>query len=311
MNYYLAPMDNVTDYIYRQVVWRHFPYWDKVYAPFIQPNEKPTIVPKEDFDICPENNGGIPMIPQILTCDSEGFIRVGKILEDYGYDEINLNLGCPAKPIVAKGKGSGMLADTDKLKRFFDEIFKHDWHSKITVKTRLGLTDNSDFEDLLCIFSDYPIEELTIHPRYRSDFYSGVPRLAEFEKVFSFFKNIDKIPFKVCYNGNIFSADDAVEIMKKYPHINSIMCGRGAISDPSLGRQLKGGTPITPKEFKAFHDDIFSSYKNVIPREKHLLQKMMEMWTYWSKIIPCDEESFKHLRLSANISEYLDNVKRL
>ncbi len=306
MEYYLAPMDNITDYIYRQVVHRHFPYWDKVYAPFIQPNVKPTIVPKEDLDIRPDNNKDLPMVPQILTCEPEGFIRVGKILEDYGYQEINLNLGCPAKLIVRKGKGSGMLADTHNLNQFFQQIFDHKWKAKISVKTRLGLTDNADFEEVLDIFDRYPIDELIIHPRFRTDFYNGEPRLDEFEKVFA-----KKRPYKICYNGNIYTKEDADNILKKYPTIDSIMCGRGAIADPSLPRQFNGGTPMTKEEFIAFHDDILGSYSLHNVSDKNLLLKMMEMWSYWIKVVPCDEELFKKLRTANTISEYLKLMRRI
>ena len=306
MKYYLAPMDDITDYTYRQIVHRHFPYWDKVYAPFIQPNQKPTIVPKEDLDICPANNEGLPMVPQILTCDPEGFIRVGKILEDYGYQEINLNLGCPAKPVVAKGKSSAMLADTHKLNQFFQCIFDYPWKAKITVKTRLGLTDNGDFQEVLDVFDNYPIDELIIHPRFRSDFYSGEPRLNEFEKVF-----IKKPSYDICYNGNIYTKEDADVILKKYPAIDSIMCGRGAIADPSLPRQFKGGAPMTKEEFLAFHDDILSSYSLHNISDKNLLFKMMEMWSYWIKAVPCPEELLSKFRRATTISEYLALMKTL
>jgi len=300
MKFYLAPMDNITDYLYRQIVWRHFPYWDKVYAPFIQPNEKPAIVPKEDYDICPGNNQGIPMVPQILTKDSKGFIRVGKILEDYGYSEINLNLGCPAKPVVSKEKGSAMLADTHFLNQFLADIFSHPWQAKITVKTRLGLTDNSCFENILEVFSQYPIDEIIIHPRFRSDFYNGEPRLEEFEKVFSSGTKY----YSICYNGNIYTKEQAEDIIKSYPKLHSIMCGRGAIADPSLIRQLKGGTPMSKEEFKLFHDDLLSTYGNQNISERNLLHKMMEMWSYWIKVIKLDTETLSRLRGAKTISEY-------
>lgn len=300
MNYYFAPLHGITDYIYRNIVWKHFPCWDKLYAPFIQPNERPTIVPKEYQDICPENNSGIPTVPQILTCDAQGFIRVAKILEDIGYKEINLNLGCPANTVVSKGKGSAMLKDTNALNHFFDTIFQCEWNSKITVKTRLGFTDDDDFEDLLKVYCRYPIEELIIHPRFRSDWYNGNPRLDEFCKTFS----LDVLPFKVCYNGNIYTTSDVSNILDKFPFLKSIMCGRGALSNPSLIRELKGGNAMTLEEFIAFHDDIFNTYMSVMPRERNLINKMMQMWTYWSTYWKPDKELLDELRRCVSVKEY-------
>ena len=327
MNYYFAPLHGITDYIYRNIVWKHFPYWDKLYAPFIQPNERPAIVPKEYEDICPENNSEIPTIPQVLTCDADGFIRVGKILEDCGYKEINLNLGCPARVVVSKGKGAGMLRDFEALDRFFDTIFKHDWNSRITVKTRLGFTEDDDFEELLKVYSRYPIAELIVHPRFRSDFYNGMPRLSEFHKVCSIadyphsdFKRTfeqtlqditDIFPFKICYNGDINSKENALTITEKFPFIDSIMSGRGALANPGLARELQGGEPITLEEFKAFHDDILSAYSTIMAREENVVNKMMQMWRYWGQYFTVDRALFASLIRSASIREYHTALERV
>ncbi len=326
MNYYFAPMEGITDYLYRQIVWKHFPYANKLYAPFIQPNEKPVIVPKELNEICPENNKGIPTVPQILTRDAVGFIRVGEILEDMGYNEINLNLGCPVRLIVSKGKGAGMLSDLDYLEQFLDTIFNHSWKAKITVKTRLGLTDNSDFEDLLEVYSKFPIHELTIHPRFRSDFYSGEPRLDEFSKlaknqtqsttrtsrlglhnsesINSRHDDTHVYTTKICYNGNVNSVSDRDNIIDKFPFISSIMCGRGALSNPALFRELNGGAAITREEFISFHNDIYYVYKDNVTKEKHFLHKLQEMWTYWNQHFNFGIELMKKLRGVSSLEEY-------
>lgn len=327
MNYYFAPLHGITDYIYRNIVWKHFPYWDKLYAPFIQPNDRPTIVPKEYADICPENNCDIPTVPQILTCDATGFIRAGKILEDCGYKEINLNLGCPARVVVSKGKGSGMLRDCDALDQFFDTIFNYDWNSQITVKTRLGFNEEDDFEELLKVYSRYPIAELTIHPRFRSDFYNGMPRLNEFHKVCSAadyphndFKQTfeqtlqdikDTFPFKVCYNGDINNKEDAVSLTEKFPYISSIMSGRGALANPGLARELNGGEPVTLEEFKAFHDDILLAYRTTMAREENVVNKMLQMWSYWSRYFEVDKTLFEKLIRSTDINTYISNMENL
>ena len=61
-------------------------------------------------DILPENNKGMNLVPQILTNSADGFIIMCKTLEQYGYTEFNLNLGCPSGTVVSKGRGSGFLA---------------------------------------------------------------------------------------------------------------------------------------------------------------------------------------------------------
>ena len=96
MKYYFAPMEGITGYIYRNVHHRFFPGMDKYFSPFISPGTKKTMTPKELRDILPENNQDYTLIPQILTNRSGDFLRLCRDLKEYGYKEVNLNLGCPS-----------------------------------------------------------------------------------------------------------------------------------------------------------------------------------------------------------------------
>lgn len=84
----------------------------------------------------PEHNEGICLVPQILTNREDDFLLTVKKLKQYGYEEVNLNLGCPSKTVVSKFRGSGFLAKPEELDRFLESIFsKAD--IKISIKTRL------------------------------------------------------------------------------------------------------------------------------------------------------------------------------
>ena len=300
-------MDGITEYTFRNVFNRHFPEIDKYYAPFIQPNDKPLIVPKEEIEIIPENNEGINLVPQVLTCDADGFIRIGRRLEEYGYGEINLNAGCPSKVIVSKGKGSGMLADTYKLDRFLDAVFTHDWKADISIKTRLGMDETDDFYEILEVYKKYPISELIIHPRYRSDFYNGIPRYEFFELVSEFDEFTDG-RIKVCYNGNIFSKEDADEISVRYPYISNIMLGRGLLANPALVREIKGGDRLNRTEFIAYHNDLYAEFGKVVKNERILLFKMKELWQYWRNIVDVSEGILDMIKTANDIAEYKHRV---
>lgn len=319
MNYYFAPMEGITGYIYRNAVWRHFPYVDKFYAPFIQPNPKRVFVPKEERDILPEHNVGIPLVPQVLTCSADGFIRAGKALEAYGYTEVNLNLGCPSGTVVSKGKGAGMLADQDRLRAFFDEVFSVDWNAEITVKTRLGVTEEDDFQELMKVFLQFPIAELIIHPRYRMDYYKGMPRLEAFQQALQincagevYRKPSDNnASMKICYNGNIFTKKDYDRLLAECGDKNlaGVMLGRGLLANPALVRELKGGTSLTMEELKAFHDDIFASYQALDFGEKNILFKMKELWNYWGTIVTGVQKELKRVRKANRFADYRTAVE--
>ena len=173
MEIYLAPLEGITNNIYRESQHTYFGGIDKYFTPFIAPNEQGILNTKVTRDILPENNKGMNLVPQILTNSADGFIVMCKTLEQYGYTEFNLNLGCPSGTVVSKGRGSGFLAYPDELDKFLDEIYKSDYN--ISIKTRIGKESPEEFYRLLEIYNQYPLTELIIHPRTRKDMYKNTP----------------------------------------------------------------------------------------------------------------------------------------
>lgn len=313
MNIYFAPMEGITGHVYRKVVWDHFPYVDKFYAPFIQPNAKRVFVPKEERDILPEHNEGLPVVPQILTNHADGFIRAGKALEAYGYSEINLNLGCPSGTVVAKGKGAGMLVDKERLRVFLEDVFSVDWKADITIKTRLGMTDTDDFMELFQLLCQFPIRELIVHPRFRTDFYRGIPRTQLLQQAMQNGRQTEKGAVPICYNGNIFTRQDWETIQIQYVDtpFHAVMLGRGLLANPALARELRGGSPLQPEELRRFHDDIFEAYRRLDFGEKNILFKMKELWNYWGWLFGKNERELKKVRKANRFTEYLDAINIL
>ena len=113
-------------------------------------------------------------MPQILTNRAEDFIWAAGEMKARGYREVNLNLGCPSGTVVSKYKGAGFLARQEALNRFLDQIFQ-EVDLEISVKTRIGIAAPEEFPELMEIFNRYPIRELTVHPRLRTDFYKNTP----------------------------------------------------------------------------------------------------------------------------------------
>ncbi len=223
MKYYLAPMEGITEYIYRNSYEKFFGNVDKYFTPFIVPNESRSLKTKELVDVLPENNKGMNIVPQILTNDAEGFINTSRKLQQLGYSEVNLNLGCPAKTVVSKNRGSGFLAKREELDSFLDEIFKMD-DMKISIKTRIGKDNPEEFYELIKIYNKYPLEELIIHPRTQKDFYGNKPNLNVFRDALSLSNN------PVCYNGDIFTINDYNKLVADFPEVNTVMLGRGILA---------------------------------------------------------------------------------
>lgn len=304
MKYYLAPMEGITGHIYRNVYEKYFHNIDKYFTPFIVPNQSLSLKTKELRDLLPENNEGLNVVPQILTNDAEGFILTANKLKQLGYDEINLNLGCPAGTVVSKKRGSGFLAYPDELDKFLDEIYKIS-DMKISIKTRLGKERPEEFYNLIEIYNKYPLEELIIHPRTREDFYGNIPNLKMFKEALSLSKH------SICYNGDIFTTENYNEIVKGFPEIDKVMLGRGVLANPGLIGEIRENNFISKEVLKEFHDEIFENYTILLNEDKNAMYRMKELWGYMSHIFTDNKKYYKKIKKAQKAKDYREAVSRL
>ena len=313
MKFYFAPLEGVTGYMYRNAHHTFFPETvDKYFAPFIVANQKGTWKTREISDLLPENNKGVKLIPQILTNKAEDFIETAKKIEQLGYSEINLNLGCPSGTVVSKNRGAGFLSQTDELNRFLDNITQYAV-TKISVKTRIGKYDSDEFFDLLEIFNRYPLEELIVHPRIQTDFYKNKPNLLMFEEAVKTSKH------PLCYNGDIVTVSDYLEIKAKFPSVESMMIGRGLLYNPALIREILGaiemqgsgilkngipGSGMQIETLRSMHDQIYVGYQQILFGEKNVLFKMKEIWFYWIKLFENADKYAKKIKKAERLKDY-------
>lgn len=297
MRLYLAPLEGITGWIYRSAVYKCFGGFDKYFVPFIRPNQMGHLSAREKKDILPAHNAGMWTVPQILTNQAEDFLRTAVKLKEHGYEEVNLNLGCPSKTVVTKRRGAGFLAEPERLEAFLDEIFAKS-PIKISVKTRLGMEEPEEFARLLDIYNQFPMEELIIHPRVQKDFYKNTPRLEMFELALAKSKNM------LCYNGDINSVSDADRLEERFPRVDCIMMGRGVLADPALGRQLKGGGRADKEELRQFHDMIYSGYCEEMSGDRTILYKMKELWFYLADIFADSKKYAKKIKKAEKCAVY-------
>lgn len=304
MKYYFAPMEGITGYIYRNAYKKFFDNIDKYFTPFIVPNNSRSLKTKELRDILPENNKGINIVPQILTNDSEGFIFTANKLKQLGYDEINLNLGCPSGTVVAKNRGSGFLAKRDELDKFLEEIFKID-DMKISIKTRIGKDTSDEFYKLIEIYNKYPMEELIIHPRTQKDFYGNKPNLEVFRDALKLSKN------NICYNGDIFTKEDNDKLIREFNQVNKFMLGRGILANPGLINEIKNNAFIDKKTLKNFHDEVFNEYRELFNEDRNAIFRMKELWGYMVHIFSDNKKYAKKIKKAQKLDAYNDAVSSL
>jgi tRNA-dihydrouridine synthase len=304
MNFYFAPMEGLTGYIYRNAHNAFFNNIDKYYSPFISANQSGSLKTRELNDILPENNQGLVLIPQLLTNNANDFIHFSKKIKLLGYNEINLNLGCPFGTVVSKNKGSGFLAKTEELDRFLDEIFTQAV-TKVSVKTRIGKNQPEEFYELIEIFNKYPIEELTIHPRIQKDFYKNKPNLKVFKEAVILSKN------PICYNGDIFTIEDYKEFSADFPGVGSLMLGRGLLANPGLTKNIKTNIKIEKNVLKDFHDKLYNDYKKILFGDVNVLHKMKGLWFYMISVFSDNEKYAKRIKKAVRLYDYDEAVSSL
>lgn len=308
MKYYMAPMEGLTGYVYRNAYHKFFRPMDRYFTPFIA-NKK--MSNGEIGDLLPEHNEGMHVVPQILTNRSEDFLAVAKEIAQYGYDTVNLNVGCPSGTVVAKGRGAGLLAEPEVLDHFLYEIFEG-YAGKISIKTRIGMEDENEWQDILAVYEKYPLEELIIHPHVRKDFYKGKPRLDAFSYA------MEESGHRLCYNGDICSAEDLQDRKERFPDLDRVMLGRGLLCNPFLIEMSKTADDAAHDHMQekkdrlyAFHQEILEGYIQIMSGDRNVLFRMKELWFYLGDCFTNADKYLKKIKKSERLVAYQAAVDAL
>ena len=235
-------------------------------------------------------------------------LNIHRQLVPYGYDEINVNLGCPSGTVVSKKRGSGILAYPDMLDSFLDELYtKADF--PVSIKTRVGFNDDELWPKLIEIYSKYPISELTVHPRVQKDFYKNTPRMDDFALAM---QKINPDKTTLCYNGDITDTNSFNALTDCFPDIDEIMIGRGLFANPALIAELKGismDKAELRERLKNWHDEILSGYLSIFSGEKDAIFRMKEIWAYMHGLFSDSEKLWKKIKKCQTLNDYKSIVR--
>ena len=296
---YFAPMEGITDAVFRRVHHECFPSVNAYYIPFISPTQHLSLNGREKRNVLPEYNRDVPCVPQVLTRDPQHFLWAAQLLADMGYTEVNLNAGCPSGTVTAKGKGAGMLRDAEALARFLDAVCTA-CPLPISVKTRIGFESPEEWETLLSIYCRYPIQRLIVHPRTNRERYSpGTVHPDCITAALSMF------PGEVVVNGDLFTPDEVNAASG-----SSVMLGRGLIANPALARMALGGEKLTVEELVHYHDALLQGLSDWY--EPNIV--FMKLRVIMKHIACCFDDaasSAKKIRKARNLSALLEADRQL
>ena len=307
MKYYFAPMEGITDYVLRNVHHSCFPGIDRYYTPFLSPVTSGSAITRKDMqEVSREHNAGVPVVPQLLSSNAEAFVKAAGQLKWLGYDEVNLNLGCPSGTVCAKGRGAGFLAPErrDELRRFLDGIFDGS-PLPVSIKTRIGISDPEEFHALLALYAEYPVKELTIHPRVQKAGYRGPALLQYYDEA------VQGGQQPVCLSGAGGTAGSLSRHLSGYAAPEALMLGRGLIANPALVRQLQGGASLTAAELQEYHGRLFEATAAHLGSTRSTMFRMKELWGFMILMFDHREKHLKALKKATSVTEYQAAVLRI
>ncbi|MCK6609351.1 MAG: tRNA-dihydrouridine synthase family protein [Flavobacterium sp.] len=303
-----SPLQGFTDFRFRNAFHKHFGGIDTFYSPYIKLNGKLVVKGSYERDILPENNNTLEVIPQIITNDAEEFLFVAKYVQQFGYKELNWNLGCPY-PMVAKcGMGSGLISNTSQIEHILKRVH-NETDIIVSMKMRMGYENPTEILDVFPILEQYPIKNIAIHARIGKQLYKGGVDLDSFQKC------LDTSKQKIYYNGDITSVAKFKELQERFPSIDHWMIGRGLIADPFLPSMIKNNTTEYPKNrleiFEAFHDEIYREYDAYLQGPTPIRMKMLGFWEYFSESFSNPQKTFKKIKKAGNSKNYEVAVKEI
>ena len=297
MRYDVAPLEGITTYLFRQTHAELFGGADRYFTPFFSPAAEHLLTARELRDLTPEHNQGIRVIPQVMTRKAADFLWAAEKMAEFGYPEINLNLGCPSGTVTAKGKGSGFLARPEELDQFFAAIFEKT-PILVSVKTRLGVQSAEEFPALLEIYNRYPIKELIIHVRVQKAFYKGPVQ----RDAFAYAQTHTALP--VCYNGDLTTVAEVETFRTEFPSAEAVMLGRGVAADPALLRKIHGGPAASREELQIFTRTLYERYRASYQQDRPAAQRMKELWFYLIHLFDGGDKLGREMRRVSHPRQY-------
>lgn len=302
MKIWLAPLHGITNYMFRNSLYRHFGGIDYCVTPFLPVQEMAKLNVKNWKDIWPKNNTAVPAIPQLMGNKPSHFVDTMRAVHDeYGYDAFNWNIGCPVAQVVRRRRGCGIMPDPDTVEEVVRTVTSQTPY-RFSVKMRLGLKDPAEGLRILERLDDYPLDFIVIHPRLGEQMYDGVPDLEQMDIFYRHTRH------RIIYSGDLFSAQDYERLQNRYPGIEDWMLGRGLLQNPFLAEQLKGeDTGDRRQRFSKYYQKWTQEMLDAV-KEKSTLAKLKELWHYYACLFQLPSDALQQLLRINDFDAFYDRT---
>jgi tRNA-dihydrouridine synthase B len=237
----LAPMAGYTDSAFRRIVKGIAP--NVICVTELISVDGLAYETKKTLEMLRFHKSEQPNILQLFGKKLEHFKEAVKMAEDLGFSGVDINMGCPARKVVNSMHGSALIKTPDLAFKIVETCVKNT-KLPVSVKTRLGWSDDSGLLEFTKGLENAGAQMITIHGRTSRQWFSGI---ADWKPIYEVKKHL-KIP--VTGNGDIFTVEDA---LKKIDGLDGIMVGRGAVGNPwllgeiSVALKANGRKKIIPR----------------------------------------------------------------
>lgn len=302
MKIWLAPLHGITNYMFRNSLYRHFGGIDYCVTPFLPVQETAKLNIKNWKDIWPKNNTTLPTVPQLMGNKPSHFVDTMRAVHDeYGYEAFNWNIGCPVAQVVRRRRGCGIMPDPDTVEEVVRTVTSQTPY-RFSVKMRLGLKDPAEGLRILERLDDYPLDFIVIHPRLGEQMYDGMPDLEQMDIFYRHTRH------RIIYSGDLFSAQDYERLQNRYPEIEDWMLGRGLLQNPFLAEQLKGeDTGDRRQRFSKYYQKWTQEMLDAV-KEKSTLAKLKELWHYYACLFQLPSDALQQLLRINDFDAFYDRT---
>ena len=168
---------------------------------------------KDVRDVEPDNNRGLRLVPQLIASDAEKGERILSLFSDKGWQEADVNLGCPFPMLAKRHNGAGMLPYPDEVEQLLTTLCEKFPQIRLSVKLRLGWERPDECLTLLPLLNRLPLADIIMHPRLGKQQYKGMVDMEGFR---TFYESCEKPLF---YNGDLLTTDDIDRIRQEFPRL--------------------------------------------------------------------------------------------
>lgn len=295
---FCAPLQGYTDAIYRQNHAKFAGGIHTYYSPFLRV-EKGEVRSRDLRDVAPENNQGYHLVPQVIFNGIEEFDILVNTLVNKGFQEIDLNMGCPFPMQTNHGRGSGILPHFDTVKQITDKIAKLS-QIKFSIKMRLGLENADEALKLLPLLNDIPLVHLTMHPRIGRQQYKGALDEIAFKKFY------EECCHPIIFNGDVQTVARIQQLEATYPKLKGVMLGRGLLTNPLLAVEYRSNKQFPATQRKTaildMHQGIFNQARETLQDSNQMLNRMRAFWEYQTDILP--SKVYKRIMKCRSFEDY-------